>query len=203
MTIGATASLAHETLYYWRVDAKNEAGTTRGAVWSFTTAAATAPAPAPPDEETPAPDEEELPTISLSADKSVLESDTSPIRFELTLSSPVTIPSDYKGFHILQWEEDGTATSPADYQGHWGTWGDLDCNTLEENPTLKICGRNQGPMYVTIYDDQEKEEDETFYLRIRPFGRYLTPDDQGEKGADPFPVTCGRCRAKITIIDDD
>ena len=47
VTIGATASLAHETLYYWRVDAKNEAGTTSGAVWSFTTAAAPAPAPAP------------------------------------------------------------------------------------------------------------------------------------------------------------
>ena len=46
VTIGATASLEHETLYFWRVDAKNEAGTTRGTVWSFTTAAAPAPAPA-------------------------------------------------------------------------------------------------------------------------------------------------------------
>ena len=51
LTIAASADLAHETLYYWRVDAKNEAGTTRGAVWSFTTAAA--PAPAPPAGETP------------------------------------------------------------------------------------------------------------------------------------------------------
>ena len=51
VTIAATASLAHETLYYWRVDAKNEAGTTQGPVWSFTTAAA--PAPAPPDKTSP------------------------------------------------------------------------------------------------------------------------------------------------------
>ena len=30
-------SMAAGTRYYWRVDAKNDAGTTRGAVWSFTT----------------------------------------------------------------------------------------------------------------------------------------------------------------------
>ncbi len=49
-------SLAAETLYYWRVDAKNAASTTRGAVWSFTTAAAPAAPPAedpPPAEEPP------------------------------------------------------------------------------------------------------------------------------------------------------
>src|SRR6478609_11045706 len=33
------------TTYLWRVDAKNQSGTTTGPVWSFTTAAA----PAPPD----------------------------------------------------------------------------------------------------------------------------------------------------------
>ncbi len=39
LTIAASADLDADTLYYWRVDAKNEAGTTRGNVWSFTTAA--------------------------------------------------------------------------------------------------------------------------------------------------------------------
>ena len=43
-----TLALAHETLYYWRVDVKNEEGTTRGTVWSFTTAAAPPPPPPPP-----------------------------------------------------------------------------------------------------------------------------------------------------------
>ena len=51
LRISASADLDADTLYYWRVDAKNEAGTTRGAVWSFTTEPAPAPpapAPAPP-----------------------------------------------------------------------------------------------------------------------------------------------------------
>ncbi len=38
-------SLAEETTYYWRVDAKNAAGTTRGDVWSFTTGRATGTLP--------------------------------------------------------------------------------------------------------------------------------------------------------------
>ena len=49
---GATAAertLAGETTYYWRVDAKNDAGVTKGGVWSFTTGEA----PPAPAEETP------------------------------------------------------------------------------------------------------------------------------------------------------
>ena len=38
------ASLAASTTYYWKVVARNTAGSTASAVWSFTTAAATAPA---------------------------------------------------------------------------------------------------------------------------------------------------------------
>ena len=51
LRISASADLEADTLYYWRVDAKNEAGTTRGTVWSFTTA----PAPAPAEPTAPAP----------------------------------------------------------------------------------------------------------------------------------------------------
>ena len=46
--------LAFDTTYYWRVDANNAAGTTRGNVWSFTTR--TAPAPPPAEEPPAAPD---------------------------------------------------------------------------------------------------------------------------------------------------
>ena len=45
LSISTSADLAAGTLYYWRVDAKNEAGTTRGNVWSFTTGEAPAPPP--------------------------------------------------------------------------------------------------------------------------------------------------------------
>ena len=60
LIIQAIQGLAFDTTYYWRVDANNAAGTTRGNVWSFTTRAAPAPAPAapapapPPAEEPPA-----------------------------------------------------------------------------------------------------------------------------------------------------
>ena len=43
---GATDQrLAGDTTYYWRVDAKNDAGATRGTVWSFTTEASDAAVP--------------------------------------------------------------------------------------------------------------------------------------------------------------
>ena len=48
---GATAAerrLAPGTTYYWRVDAKNDQGTTTGSVWSFTTADRAAPPPVAP-----------------------------------------------------------------------------------------------------------------------------------------------------------
>ena len=34
-----TRRLAGDTTYFWRVDAKNNVGSTRGTVWSFTTGA--------------------------------------------------------------------------------------------------------------------------------------------------------------------
>ena len=48
LSISTSADLAAGTLYYWRVDAKNEAGTTRGNVWSFTTGHPPPATPQPP-----------------------------------------------------------------------------------------------------------------------------------------------------------
>ncbi len=40
-------TLDYDTTYYWRIDEKNEVGTTTGIVWSFTTASAPGPLPSP------------------------------------------------------------------------------------------------------------------------------------------------------------
>ncbi len=197
LRISASADLDAETVYYWRVDAKNEAGTTRGAVWSFTTAPAAAPPPAPvpappPAEETPA-----QPTISLSADQSVLEGDDGyfDVDFEVTLSSPVTAARD---LHIFFKMGGGTATD-----GHFDLqmrvaegvdWVDFSahyemepCRNIPEGSPHRVCGPfSHGPV---IIGDRVKEENETVFIEVIP-----------HKG---FPVTCGRCRAKLTIIDDD
>ena len=56
---GETAAerrLAGETTYYWRVDATNDAGTTTGSVWSFTTGEAPSPAPTPAPPPAPEPE---------------------------------------------------------------------------------------------------------------------------------------------------
>ncbi len=37
MSLTEAMDFTHGTTYYWRVDAKNEAGITQGNVWSFTT----------------------------------------------------------------------------------------------------------------------------------------------------------------------
>ena len=181
-----------DTRYYWRVDAKNEAGTTRGTVWSFTTAPAAAPPPAP----SPPPAEA---TLSISADQSVHEGDDgrTDVGFTVTLSSPV-VDTTEAHLHVYWRTVDGTATSGwidsqlrteegADYGGHEQYSGIAKCYNAPEGSTPRICG--PGLVGLTIYGDQEKEEDETVFVEIAP--------------AKGFQATCGRCRAKLTIIDDD
>jgi endonuclease/exonuclease/phosphatase family metal-dependent hydrolase len=57
------ATLAAATTYFWRVDAKNASGTTRGSTWSFATAAAAA-APGAPSNPSPTSGAGNVPTAS-------------------------------------------------------------------------------------------------------------------------------------------
>ena len=186
---GETAAeqrLAAETTYYWRVDAKNAAGATRGNVWSFTTG--TPPPPpdggyTPPVVGPPA----AAPSVSI-ADASfpegsgrlvtpqgyttpIWESDTTRYSVDVTLSASA-------GETVrVQWSlANGTATAPADYLGLQGT----RILSFRGGDTSEV-------LYVYLVGDLDEEGDETFQVRLNPLDG----------------VTCGRCAATITITDDD
>ena len=56
---------------------------------------------------------------------------------------------------------------------------------------------------IKIIQDDKAEEDETFYVYIRPVG-FSGVDDEGRWAVtNDREVWCGRCRATVTIIDND
>ena len=204
LRIADSADLAAGTLYYWRVDAKNEAGATRGSVWSFTTADQAAPAPVvptggytppvvPPAGETPRAGTQTL----FIPDHSFAEGD-GPGRgiVEVRLSG---LPEGRTSYEFGVAFKEGTVTF-GDYpaEGHdvgiprglrrafvdrfncreRDRVGDYDCVMYRET--------------FGIHGDEDKEENETFQI-------ILSPDV--ERYGDE--VTCGRCTATITIVDDD
>src|SRR5207302_4812153 len=61
------ATLANSTTYFWQIVAHNGAGQTTGAVWSFTTGAATPGAPASPSPASGATGVSMSPTLTWSA----------------------------------------------------------------------------------------------------------------------------------------
>ena len=86
-------TLVAGTRYYWRIDAKNSLGTTRGDTWSFTT-------------EGPAP------TLSI-ADASATEGQSLSFALTLSAASGSAVTVDYRSAN-------GTAVSPSDYRGGSG-----------------------------------------------------------------------------------
>ena len=183
--IYAFPSLAHETLYYWRVDAKNDAGTTRGSVWSFTTM------------NTPA---EGLPKIWIFSEN-VSEGTATRRGFPRPTQHYLTVritPRDYErppGQHeyFQYWTVDGEGTAKSDYRLYRHPDPDFRGTSGRSRfPCVsgQGCGFKNIPIY--IYSDSRKEENERFYVQIRPVSW------QGHVWA-----TCGRCRAPVIIIDDD
>ena len=234
LRIAASADLDADTLYYWRVDAKNEAGTTRGTVWSFTTAPAAAPPPpAPPPAEEPPPAADF--TLSLTQDHYrfaeeggaggtfVIENrvcsphirrarnrPTDPCHFAYTwYTITVKVSGVFRRSRPYPWVkvrfslEDGTAHGQTTLDSHaegdrkdYYHW--IDAHDWIRNGGTSSVG------FMIIQDDIE-EEDETLYVNITPLstgvnheGGRLQEDDPGSK-----VVACERCRAKITIIDND
>ncbi len=200
---GATAAerrLAGETTYYWRVDPRNDAGATPGVVWSFTTGAAPPPGatppppaetPPPPPAEPPSPPAEPPPAPSVSiADASFPEGNgrlvtqqgyTTPIweptttrySVEVTLSAPARQELNNWVSYRLI---KGTARKSSDYLGLGGT-----NRRFAFRP-----GTTSHSLSVYLVGDLDKEGDETFHVHLNPLG-----------------MTCGRCGATITIVDDD
>ena len=203
---GATAAerrLAEETTYYWRVDAKNDAGTTKGAVWSFTTAVApdvpdvpgggyTPPVVTPPGGGyTPpvvTPPGERL-TVSI-ADASFTEGNgrlvtqdgyTAPIWEPATTrhSVPVRLSASAgpdETVRVRYSMADGTADG-SDYVQLLGGARELYFRDGATSETI----------YVYLIEDLDQEEDETFHVELEALDG----------------LTCGRCRATISIINDD
>ncbi len=186
---GETAAeqrLTAETTYYWRVDAKNDAGATRGNVWSFTTGAApppgggyTPPVVGPPPVS---------PSVSI-ADAKFPEGSgrlvtqqgyTTPIWESTTNRYPVAVELSgpaAETVRVQYWVTDGTATKSVDYLGYEAVTHYLWFRDGDTSETL----------YMYIVGDLEEEGDETFNVNLQPLDG----------------VTCGRCQATMTITDDD
>ena len=187
--------LSPQTTYYWRVDATNEAGVTRGNVWSFTTREA-------PDV-----------IVSFSQDHYSFaeegENFTEEVLCPPELLEPIckfayteyTFPMEWSGphlqVHLYASESDGTARG----QGEGPPYRESDRKDYyrpgrrTHNPI--------GPRYnyiIRIIQDDKAEDDETFHVHIRP-SVVLVP---GTSIADRSKViACARCSATITIIDND
>ena len=187
----ADRRLASATTYYWRVDAKNEHGTTKGTVWSFTTTGDPGTQPPPGGGDTPPvtpPPSGGYTAITISiADLSVTEGsrgyvyssgyttstwvpsgDTHWLRVRLSRPTPQV------GVVGIQ-SSAGTATADDDYRAH--VFGPMYFNRGSSSETLH---------FVTI-GDLDDEPNETFTVTATP----------------PSAWRCGKCTATITIVDDD
>ena len=198
--VATIGGLQEETTYYWRVDAKKDTGTTRGEVWSFTTAA-------------------EPPAGTLWIyDESVDEGDKGDEHRTYDWSSPLL---------WVYWRDHGhppgtktkisikvtgvTATRCVDFTHYDCVRGRIvgqDEGSVESGRWITVMDPESGrrrygvdvPLDragnagdLAIRGDNIKEEDETFTVTISPVDM---------KGYGPNP-TCGRCSATFTILNDD
>ena len=208
-TTAADRRLASATTYYWRVDAKNEHGTTKGTVWSFTTTddPGAQPPPGggdPPPVTPPAGGGDTAITISI-ADQSVTEGTRGRVHGTGYTSRWVPYPTRYRlpvrlssatprarAARLTYRLSDGTATSGDDYAGAAITPDHPEAADFTNGYLLFPAGSTSQTVsiYIGVMGDLDDEPDETFTVTISP----------------PAPLTCdlpSRCTATVTIVDDD
>ena len=216
-TTAADRRLASATTYYWRVDAKNEHGTTEGTVWSFTTTDDPGPQPPPgggdPPPVTPPPAGGGYTAITISiADQSVTEGNRGrlittgytprwtgytprwlpyPTRYRLPVRLSSATPRA-RAARLTYRLSEGTATSGDDYAGASITPDHPEAADFTNGYLLFLAGSTSQTVNINIYvmGDLDDEPDETFTVTVSP----------------PAPLTCdspSRCTATITIVDDD
>ena len=189
--------LAAETTYYWRVDAMNDAGTTEGDVWSFTTGGA--------------------PVVVVSftkdnyrfAEEGENLTETTygcPLHHQsickfahTTYSIPMEWDGPITGAWVTSWESEGTAEK----QGYIGSNPERkDFYPLGINFRVRHTLKG-GPwnLEIQIVQDDKKEEDEQYRVHIEP--DELQDPETGLWHSIDSDIVCGRCSATITIVDND
>lgn len=188
--------LEHDTIYYWRVDSKNDVGTITGDVWKFRTQAVPIPKPAKATSPSPA---HEATGVRRTTD---LEWTPPPDATSYQVYFG-TVPSP--GSNEDHGEQTGTTFSPDralayDTTYYWRvdsrnaggtTTGDVWSFTTEVQPPPKATGPRpeNGATNVPLHDDLQWDDAPRATSYIVYFGTSSSPAWQGEQDGTRFDAT--------------
>ena len=191
-TTAADRRLASATTYYWRVDAKNEHGTTKGTVWSFTTTDDPGPQPPPgggdPPPVTPPPAGGGYTAITISiADQSVTEGNRGRLVYTSGYTASTWVPSEDLHWLPVRLSRPTPEGELVGFQSSAGTATAGDDYQLRSGQLYFNRGSASKTLHFVTWGDLDDEPNETFTVTVTP----------------PSDWTCAKCTATITIVDDD
>ena len=191
-TTAADRRLASATTYYWRVDAKNEHGTTKGTVWSFTTTDDPGPQPPPgggdPPPVTPPPAGGGYTAITISiADQSVTEGNRGRLVYTSGYTASTWVPSEDMHWLPVRLSRPTPEGELVGFQSSAGTATAGDDYQLRSGQLYFNRGSASKTLHFVTWGDLDDEPNETFTVTVTP----------------PSDWTCAKCTATITIVDDD
>ena len=191
-TTAADRRLASATTYYWRVDAKNEHGTTEGTVWSFTTTDDPGPQPPPgggdPPPVTPPPAGGGYTAITISiADQSVTEGNRGRVVYTSGYTASTWVPSEDLHWLPVRLSRPTPEGELVGFQSSAGTATAGDDYRLRSGQLYFNRGSASKILHFVTRGDLDDEPNETFTVTVTP----------------PSDWTCAKCTATITIVDDD